>query len=125
MDIDSLTKSEFPSFNSAPDLFQLFIAQLVKDFNSANFDSSFINQLNADVQEIQFAIIEQLEKAEKNSKLKLSSLLYRVDISEIQIKKLSKQKPNNKFNEIVSELIIKRILQKVVLKKFYNSKAKL
>lgn len=124
MDINSLAKSEFPAFNNVPDLFQLFIAQLVKDFNSANFDSSFINQLNADVQEIQFAIIEQLEKAEKNSKLKLRNLLYRIDISEVQISKLSKQKPENNLKEVLSELIIKRVLQKVIFKEFYKTKAK-
>ena len=124
MDINSLAKSEFPDVNNVPDLFQLFIAQLVKDFNTANFDSSFINLLNADVQEIQFAIIEQLEIQEKNTKLKLRNLLYRIDISEVQISKLSKQKPENNLKEVLSELIIKRVLQKVIFKEFYKTKAK-
>ena len=56
MDIDSLAKSEFPSINNIHGLFQLFIAQLIKDFSSANFDSDFITHLKPDVQEIQFAI---------------------------------------------------------------------
>ena len=56
MDIDSLAKSEFPSINNIHSLFQLFIAQLIKDFSSANFDSDFITHLKPDVQEIQFAI---------------------------------------------------------------------
>ena len=122
MDIDSLAKSEFPSINNIHGLFQLFIAQLIKDFSSANFDSDFITHLKPDVQEIQFAIIDQLEKVEKISKTKLRNLLYRVDISEKQILKLSKVKIENSFNEILSELIIKRILQKVVFKEFYKSK---
>jgi hypothetical protein len=122
MDIDSLAKSEFPSINNIHSLFQLFIAQLIKDFSSANFDSDFITHLKPDVQEIQFAIIDQLEKVEKISKTKLRNLLYRVDISEKQILKLSKVKIENSFNEILSELIIKRILQKVVFKEFYKSK---
>jgi hypothetical protein len=122
MDIDSLAKSEFPSINNIHVLFQLFIAQLIKDFSSANFDSDFITHLKPDVQEIQFAIIDQLEKVEKISKTKLRNLLYRIDISEKQILKLSKVKIENSFNEILSELIIKRILQKVVFKEFYKSK---
>ena len=122
MDIDSLAKSEFPSINNIHSLFQLFIAQLIKDFSSANFDSDFITHLKPDVQEIQFAIIDQLEKVEKISKTKLRNLLYRIDISEKQILKLSKNKTENSFNEILSELIIKRVLQKVIFKEFYKSK---
>ena len=124
MDIDSLAKSEFPSINNIHSLFQLFIAQLIKDFSSANFDSDFITHLKPDVQEIQFAIIDQLEKVEKISKTKLRNLLYRVDISEKQILKLSKVKIENSFNEILSELIIKRVLQKVIFKEYYKAKAK-
>ncbi len=124
MDIDSLAKSEFPSITNLPNLFQLFIAQLIKDFSSANFDSDFITQLKPDVQEIQFAIIDQLEKVEKISKTKLRNLLYRIDISEKQILKLSKNKTENSFNEILSELIIKRVLQKVIFKEYYKTKAK-
>ena len=122
MDIDSLAKSEFPSINNIHSLFQLFIAQLIKDFSSANFDSDFITHLKPDVQEIQFAIIDQLEKVEKISKTKLRNLLYRIDISEKQILKLSKNKTENSFNEILSELIIKRVLQKLIFKEFYKSK---
>jgi|688.fasta_scaffold288272_2 hypothetical protein len=124
MDIDSLAKSEFPSINNIHSLFQLFIAQLIKDFSSANFDSDFITHLKPDVQEIQFAIIDQLEKVEKISKTKLRNLLYRIDISEKQILKLSKNKTENSFNEILSELIIKRVLQKVIFKEYYKAKAK-
>jgi hypothetical protein len=122
MDIDSLAKSEFPSINNIHSLFQLFIAQLIKDFSSANFDSDFITHLKPDVQEIQFAIIDQLEKVEKISKTKLRNLLYRIDISEKQILKLSKNKTENSFNEILSELIIKRVLQKVIFKEYYKAK---
>ncbi|MFN5627739.1 MAG: hypothetical protein ACK48W_00505 [Bacteroidota bacterium] len=124
MDIDSLAKSEFPSITNLPNLFQLFIAQLIKDFSSANFDSDFITHLKPDVQEIQFAIIDQLEKVEKISKTKLRNLLYRIDISEKQLLKLSKNKTENSFNEILSELIIKRVLQKVIFKEYYKTKGK-
>ena len=124
MDIDSLAKSEFPSINNIHSLFQLFIAQLIKDFSSANFDSDFITHLKPDVQEIQFAIIDKLEKVEKISKTKLRNLLYRIDISEKQLLKLSKNKTENSFNEILSELIIKRVLQKVIFKEYYKTKGK-
>jgi len=124
MDISSLAKSEFPAFKGLNNLYELFILQLTKDFNSANFDTSFVSKLKADIQEIQFAIIEQLEREEINSKFKLSNLLYRIDISELQINKLCKEKPDKNLNEILSELIIKRVLQKVVFKEFYKAKAK-
>jgi hypothetical protein len=49
-------------------------------------------------------------------------LLYRIDVSELQIKKLSREKPENEMNEIMAELIIKRELQKVVIKEHYRNK---
>ena len=122
MDISSLAKSEFPTYNELNNLYELFILQLTKDFNSANYDTSFILNLKADVLEIQSALIDQLEKEDENSKVKLSNLLYRVDISELQIMKLSSAKPENSLNEILSELIIKRVLQKIIFKEYYKTK---
>ena len=48
-------------------------------------------------------------------------LLYRIDISEAQLKRyLLENKSDNYFN-VIAELIIKRVLQKVVIKQFYKN----
>jgi hypothetical protein len=49
-------------------------------------------------------------------------LLYLIDISEAQLKKyLTENKKETHFN-VIAELIIKRVLQKVVIKQYYKSK---
>ena len=52
---------------------------------------------------------------------KLIALLYRVDISEAQIKKESNNNTEKPFEEIITQLIIKRCLQKVVLRKLFST----
>jgi hypothetical protein len=119
---DSISSNELPDFASIPDLLPLFIKQLTKDFDAANFDTEFILNIEKNSHQIQSIVEEELNKKENQVKSKLNNLLYRIDISELEIKKLCSKKPRSNFNEILSELIIKRILQKVVFKEFYKKK---
>ena len=56
----------------------------------------------------------------KNNANKLHQLLYRIDISEMQIKNESHKNLDLGLEEIITQLIIKRCLQKVVLKKLFS-----
>ena len=51
---------------------------------------------------------------------KLYALLYRVDISELQVKKELQANPEKRYEEILTDLCIKRCLQKVVLRKLFS-----
>ena len=51
---------------------------------------------------------------------KLYALLYRVDISELQVKKELQSNPEKSYEEILTDLFIKRCLQKVVLRKLFS-----
>jgi hypothetical protein len=50
----------------------------------------------------------------------LKNLLYRIDITELQIKQSCVKNPETPLQHILAELMIKRILQKVVLKELYS-----
>ena len=50
----------------------------------------------------------------------LSNLLIRIDISETQLNNYQAKKISFSFEEIIAELIIKRTLQKVILKKRFS-----
>ena len=50
----------------------------------------------------------------------LSNLLNRIDISETQLNNYQVKKISFSFEEIIAELIIKRTLQKVILKKRFS-----
>jgi hypothetical protein len=47
-------------------------------------------------------------------------LLYRVDISEVQLKKYLNEATNENHLSAIAELVIKRVLQKVVIKQYYK-----
>lgn len=107
---------------SSKDLFDAFKIQLRKDFEQSNFSINFIEALAPDYGSIHDKIVFELELHEKNTNFKLMKLLNRIDISETQLKRyLSENKNENHFS-VIAELIIKRVLQKVVIKQFYKNK---
>jgi hypothetical protein len=98
------------------DLFELFKTQLKKDFESSGLGGDFVDHLSSEFRELVRQIVTELNPVINSGSSLLSSLLYRIDISELQLKKY--QLNNNKlaFDEVLAELIIKRVLQKIILR---------
>jgi hypothetical protein len=109
---------------SQPELYELFINQIKKDFENSAIDITFIDDFIQDYQFIHASITKKLKDILKSSTSKLNELLYRIDISEGQIKILSQKKPQMSFEELLAELIMKRILQKVVIKLVHKNQSK-
>jgi hypothetical protein len=105
---------------SKPDLFEAFKLQLIKDVEYCGLNADFVITLTADYEIIFTSAARFVKKIMGGSENKLSELLYRIDISEAQIAKLMKDKRELEFSDIIAELIIKRELQKVVLKKMFK-----
>lgn len=105
---------------SSTDLFEAFKMQLTKDFEQSNFQSDFINALEPDYTRIHEKIVLELQRAEKRADSTLMHLLYRIDISETQLNKYLNENSNENHLVTIAELIIKRVLQKVVIKQFYK-----
>ncbi len=103
------------------ELFSLFKQQLMKDFNECGCNSEFIENLPPDLSTIQQAIAEELKRNEKRSGFNLQHLLYRVDINESRLKKELKMKQDSDYHMVLGELIIKRSIQKIVIKKYYSN----
>lgn len=103
-----------------PDLFEKFKVQLKKDFDNCALESGFCNELTSNYHELLRILELQLDIIGKKFSGKLNELLYRIDISEHQIKKLSRLNTEKTLNEVMAELIIKRELQKVVYKEFFK-----
>ena len=102
-------------------LFDAFKKQLAKDFEQSNFPFDFVVALEPNYSSIHEKIAGELQHNEKRTGFTLMSLLYRIDISEAQLKKyLSEHQNENHFN-VIAELIIKRVLQKVVTKQYYRN----
>jgi hypothetical protein len=109
---------------SRKDLFGTFKVQLAKDFEQSNFSADFIEALEPNYNGIHEKIVFQLQHNETKTDSDLMRLLNRIDISEAQLKKyLSENKNEDRFN-VIAELIIKRVLQKVVIKHHYRNNEK-
>ena len=102
------------------DLFNAFKRQLKKDFEQSNFSTDFVAGLQANYQVLLEKIIVELEQHQKRSDATLMQLLNRIDISEAQLKRYLKESKSENHFHVIAELIIKRVLQKVVIQYYYK-----
>jgi hypothetical protein len=112
-----------PEVNSGlqqEDLFELFRQQLKKDFESCGIDATFTISLTPEYETLFKIILLQVERLIAGASQYFAGLLYRVDISEQQLQKHASRYPDQNLAETISELIIKRTLQKVILKKRFS-----
>jgi hypothetical protein len=104
------------------DLFLLFAAQLKKDFENSGLDAAFVQGIPREFGALKDTIAAQVEVLLLGNSSYLKALLYRIDISEQQIKKYTSANPSSDLAAVVAELIIKRTLQKVILKKNFSGR---
>lgn len=102
------------------DIFRAFELQVRKDFEGAGYPLAQEYVLEKEYTALKKQMCEQVITLSKNNAL--PQLLYRIDISENQIKKYTQQQKDMSFESVVAELIIKRILQKVIFKIHFSSK---
>lgn len=95
-------------------------AQITKDFGLENFDLSGILPNETAFNQLYLAIYPVVQNLEKNNRSKLNYIINRVDISEPQISSALQHSQNKEYASHLTELIIKRELQKVVIR-FQNS----
>lgn len=102
------------------DLFEKFKIQIEKDFNLCGLaEYSPVFESN-NLEHVFKTVVKSIIAIEQKNTEGLKNLLYRIDISENQIKKESTVLINYTFQELMAQLIIKRILQKVIIKEQYS-----
>jgi hypothetical protein len=101
-----------------PDLFAKFRIQVQRDFELAGLSEHFPVMESNNLAALKNAFLNSILKLELGNALK--TLLYRIDITELQIKQASQKNKDLTLQQILAELMIKRILQKVILKELYS-----
>jgi len=101
------------------ELFESFKQQLKKDLEECGCESDFVGVLPATYEKIKQQLSGVLKRHEKKAGFNIQQLLYRVDINEKQLNEQLKNSEND-YLSVVSDLMIKRILQKVVLRKYFS-----
>lgn len=102
------------------DLFELFRLQLKKDFEGSGLEAGFTDGLPSEYGQLRDIILRQIERLLAAGSSYLPGLLYRIDISEGQLSAHGNRNPGMNLAEVIAELIIKRTLQKVILKKRFS-----
>lgn len=106
---------------SSKELFEAFKMQLARDFQQSNFPADFVAELEPEYTCIHEKIVGELQRNEKRADFNLMHLLYRIDISEAQLKRYLDDNKSESYFYVIAELIIKRVLQKVVVKQYYKN----
>ena len=94
--------------------------QIKKDFAFFDITILFENYNQNAYTQLYEQVFPQIKKLLATNSQKIFSLLYRIDISEAQLKNESQKNAEQTSEEIITHLIIKRCLQKVVLRKLYS-----
>jgi hypothetical protein len=117
MELPKLTDSKevLAEYISSKELLKTLILQIRKDFETAGIPIKLSLSKKYNFAQLADAVAENLSA---RSSHQLSNLLYRVDVSE---KQLHEAMPTPGIDlQLFSEVIIKRELQKVVLRKLYS-----
>jgi (2Fe-2S) ferredoxin len=102
------------------DLFTAFMKQLQKDLESAGLDNGITGGTTPDIERLK-SDLRSLVESLHNDNARMGRLLNRVDIGEAQLRKYLEERPSQDYRDALVELIIKRILQKVVLRKKFSA----
>jgi len=95
--------------------------QVIKDFSISGMEIKFTGDPKNAYADLYTHVLPNIERLQKENFQNFYNLMYRIDLSEAQIKKAVKEATNKTFAEIVTDMILKRELLKVVMRKKYAS----
>lgn len=107
---------------SQQELIEKFNIQLLKDFEMSDVSDYLEPIVVFEYDEIHSNIMNAIKKIDNKDFSKYRHLLYRIDISEKTVELELKLKPDSERYAVLADLIIKRILQKVILKIQFSKK---
>ena len=95
--------------------------QIIKDFGMQGMEIKFSGSAENTYSELFSQILPLVEKLQKEKFQNFYNLMYGIDISESQIKKAVEDSKDKSFSEIVTDLILKRELLKVVTRRSFSN----
>jgi hypothetical protein len=104
------------------DILEETALQIIKDFGLSGMGIKFSGDSKTAYKELFSQILPYVEKLQKENFHGFYNLMYRIDISEGQIKKEVGLAVDESFAQVVTHLILKRELLKIVMRKKFSSK---
>ena len=109
-----------PYFNNV-DYLRETAKQISKDFELAGLPLTFSGEGSTAFNELLYALSPLLSELIEKNFSGLLNLLYRIDIHESKVALLSEHNDYGSLPEALADLIIRRELQKIVIRKHYHS----
>jgi septation ring formation regulator EzrA len=118
-----LSKQDFERYQRNVSLLKDVVAQINKDFRLSGFDVEFSGEGDTAYQELSSQLVPVIEYMLENQTEKFWNLIYGIDLSETKVKEVlfGKEETPNAIGQL-TDLILKRQLQKVVIRHFYSGK---
>lgn len=113
--------SELTPYYNRIDLLEKVVIQLKKEFNWFSFTITFVGKEITPYQELYQQVLPIIDTLLNENYPKLLTMLYRIDIEEDFLNKKLKENPHADTDEIITDLILKRVLQKVIIKEMYKA----
>ncbi len=101
-------------------LLQQVVEQVKKDFEWYNIEIIFSGKYSTPYQELFEQIYPHIDQMISTEYEKLLNIMYRIDLDENKITTYLKQNPMADTSEVITDLILKRELQKVVIRNMYG-----
>lgn len=117
MDIANISK-----YINELDFIKATANQIIKDFDMFGLEIKFSGSKYDAYEELFDQIEPYIDELLSVNRSKFMSVLYRIDVSEYQLKKAVEENESESFSTIITDLIIKRELQKVVIRAHYAQK---
>lgn len=113
-------KTDLTPYLNRLDILQDTAQQVIKDFGMVGLKINFSGNPGTAYRELTDQILPHIEKLQNENFQNFYNLMYRIDVSEVQIKKAVEASKDRSFSEIVTELILQRELIKVVFRRQYS-----
>ena len=112
--------AQYKEFVSRKEFWLAVSEQLTKDFNN-DFSVKLDEETDLQGDHIAEIFVKELEKELPSFTPRLSEILYRIDVPEAQVASL-KNVPDDLYYRCLAEMIMKRIILKVAIRKMYSDK---
>ncbi len=118
-----LSPQDFDRYERSVALLQDVVAQINKDFRLQGFDVEFSGAGETAYRELSDQLAPVIEYMLENQTDTFWNLIYGIDLNENKVKQIlfGKEEVENAIGQL-TDLILKRELQKVVIRHFYSGK---
>lgn len=112
--------SDLSPYYNKPEMIKATADQIIKDFEMFGLEIKFSGSSYNAYEELFDQIEPHIQNLIDSNPSKFTSILYRIDLNDMQLKKAVEENSSEPFSVIVTDLIIKRELQKVVIRNHYK-----